>query len=46
MSKKQQANAPVNRKPSKRERRMKLAIYVMVGAMLLSTLTAGLVSLF
>jgi len=35
-------NAPVKRKPSKRERRMKVMVYIMVIAMILSSLTAGL----
>ncbi|WP_199868526.1 stressosome-associated protein Prli42 [Virgibacillus senegalensis] len=32
----------VQRKPSKRERRIKLVIYIMIVAMVLSTLTMGL----
>ncbi|WP_179107155.1 stressosome-associated protein Prli42 [Sediminibacillus massiliensis] len=37
-------NAPQNqtRKPSKREKRIKMVIYIMIAAMILSTLTAGL----
>ncbi|MDC3415451.1 stressosome-associated protein Prli42 [Aquibacillus salsiterrae] len=35
-------NQPVKRKPSKRERRMKIIVYVMVILMILSTFTYGL----
>lgn len=37
-----QGNQPTKRKPSKRERRTKVMIYIMIIAMLLSSLTAGL----
>lgn len=46
MSKNKNSNTITQKKPSKRERRMKVAVYIMVGAMLLSTLTAGLSFLF
>lgn len=45
MAKKQTKNVAPRRK-SKRERRMKIAIYFMVAAMLLSLLTAGIGGLF
>ncbi|MBM7569745.1 stressosome-associated protein Prli42 [Aquibacillus albus] len=35
-------NQPFERKPSKRERRMKIIIYIMVILMILSTFTYGL----
>lgn len=34
------------RKPSRRDRRMKVVIYIMVGAMVLSTFTAAVAGLF
>ncbi|UJL44787.1 stressosome-associated protein Prli42 [Virgibacillus sp. NKC19-16] len=37
-----QRNQQTKRKPSKRERRAKVLIYIMILAMLLSSLTAGL----
>ncbi|MEN2766047.1 stressosome-associated protein Prli42 [Ornithinibacillus xuwenensis] len=40
-----QNNKPVPRRKSKREKRMKAAIYVMIFAMVVSTITYGL-SLF
>lgn len=42
MSKKQQ---PTRKRPSKRDRKMKFFVYLMVIAMLLSMLTAGLSTL-
>ncbi|MBP1969685.1 flagellar basal body-associated protein FliL [Virgibacillus natechei] len=37
-----QNNKQATRKPSKRERRTKIIIYIMILAMVLSSLTAGL----
>ncbi|MBY7143426.1 stressosome-associated protein Prli42 [Virgibacillus sp. NKC19-3] len=37
-----QGSEQTKRKPSKRERRSKIIIYIMILAMLLSSLTAGL----
>jgi len=42
MTKKKQKNNHAPRRKSKRERRMKIAIYVMVIAMILSAFTSGL----
>jgi len=42
MSTKKQKQKHVPRRKSKREKRMKIAIYVMVAAMLLSLFTSGL----
>ncbi|MFD2045942.1 stressosome-associated protein Prli42 [Ornithinibacillus salinisoli] len=38
-----QSSKPMPRKKSKRERRVKFIVYIMIIAMLLSSLTAGLV---
>ncbi|SDJ65263.1 stressosome-associated protein Prli42 [Sediminibacillus albus] len=42
MAKNKNSNEAVTRKPSKREKRLKLIIYIMIAAMILSTMTAGL----
>ena len=42
MSTKKQKNKHIPKRKSKRERRMKIAIYVMVIAMILSLFTSGL----
>lgn len=43
---KKTANVQAPRKTSKRERRMKIIIYIMILAMVLSTLTMGLSMLY
>jgi len=39
------SNHPTKKKQSKRDRRMKLAVYIMIIAMLLTSITAGIGSI-